>query len=36
VCSIVTTDSVPGAPDARLQVVSIAPLFAKALRARPG
>ena len=34
--SIVTTDSVPGAPDARLQVVSIAPLFAKALRARPG
>ena len=34
--SVVTTDSVPGAPDARLQVVSIAPLFAKALRARPG
>lgn len=29
--SIVTTDSVPGAPDARLQVVSIAPLFVRAL-----
>lgn len=28
---IVTTDSVPGPPDARLQVVSVAPLFARAL-----
>ena len=29
---IVTTDSVPAAPDARIQVVSIAPLFVRALR----
>jgi ribose-phosphate pyrophosphokinase len=29
---IVTTDSVPGEPDARVQVVSIAPLFVRALR----
>ncbi len=33
---IVTTDSVPGAPDGRIRVVSIAPLFAKMLRAQAG
>ena len=32
---IVTTDSVPGAPDGRIKVVSIAPLFARMLRAQP-
>jgi phosphoribosylpyrophosphate synthetase len=29
---IVTTDSVPREPDARVRVVSIAPLFVRALR----
>ncbi len=30
--SIVTTDSVPGAPDARVRVISVVPLFVSALR----